>query len=750
MIMAITPVSGFSQTEIQGSANPGNIKFEKISLPEEISMASINLIYQDSKGFLWIGTSEGLINYYGSTYDIYCHIPHDTNSLSRNEVISIIEDRSGNLWIGTWEGLNKFDPKTEKFTAFKNDPLNPKSLSDNRIFSLLKDSLGNLWIGTYGGGLNKLVPAEDEGQPPTFIYYRYDPQEPESLSNNVVLSMLEDNSGTLWIGTNGGLNKLVINESTGSARFTYYTTKDGLPNNKIIGLLEDNKGNIWISTKLSLSKFNPEAEDFSNYKKEDGIQNSGFGNHAYYKSESGELFFGGMYGLTAFYPDNIKDNSFIPPVEITKFSLFNKPVSHEYRDSPLEKSILYTDEIELSYKQNFLSFEFVSLNYSNLKENLYKYRMINLDPDTVYAGTRRFADYPDMKPGEYRFWVTGSNNDGIWNEEGRSIDIIIHPPWYKANLAYGSYGVLFFMALFGFIRWRTWSLKKDKEALEDQVKERTKQIAHQKDEIESQRDELEQTLDNLKQTQNQLVESEKMAALGGLVAGVAHEINTPVGIGVTAVSSLIEDTRRMAELYKKDQISRGDFKEFLQATNNSGKLIQKNLERTASLVQSFKQVSVDQSTEQQREFNLKSYLEDVIRSLYPKFKRRDIDINIDCDEELQLNSYPGVFAQIFTNLVLNSITHGFKEEKKKGVIDILVKQEDEQLNIEYKDNGEGIPQEILPKIFDPFFTTDQSKGTGLGLNIVYNLVTQKLKGSIKCDSEEGKGVVFRIVVPVGK
>jgi len=296
-----------------------------------------------------------------------------------------------------------------------------------------------------------------------------------------------------------------------------------------------------------------------------------------------------------------------------------------------------------------------------------------------------------------------------------------------------------------------------KRHLDEKVQRRTAEVVKQKKEIEKkneklgqQKEELQRTLENLKLTQSQLVQSEKMASLGGLVAGVAHEINTPVGIGVTAISSLLEDTKKMAELYKKDQISRGDFKEFLQATNNSGKLIQKNLERTASLVQSFKQVSVDQSTEQQREFLFKAYLEDVIRSLYPKFKQRDIDIDIDCDEKIQLNSYPGTFAQIFTNLVLNSITHGFKKEKKKGVIDILVKQEDKQIQIEYKDNGEGIPGEILPKIFDPFFTTDQSKGTGLGLNIIYNLVTQKLKGSIKCESEEGKGTLFEIKLPVGE
>lgn len=295
-----------------------------------------------------------------------------------------------------------------------------------------------------------------------------------------------------------------------------------------------------------------------------------------------------------------------------------------------------------------------------------------------------------------------------------------------------------------------------KRYLNEKVQQRTAEVVKQKQEIEEknevledQKEELQRTLENLKLTQSQLVQSEKLASLGGLVAGVAHEINTPVGIGVTAVSSLMEDTQRMVDLYKKEEISRKDFKEFLQSTNNTAKLIQKNLERTAQLVQSFKQVSTDQSTEEQREFLFKAYLEDVIRSLYPKFKNRNIEINIDCKADLKLDSYPGIFAQIFTNLVLNSIAHGFTGDRD-GTIDIVVKQEDNQLNIEYKDNGKGIPEDILPKIFDPFFTTDQSKGTGLGMNIVYNLVTQKLNGEIGCESKEGEGVVFLLQMPIGK
>ena len=526
--------------------------------------------------------------------------------------------------------------------------------------------------------------------------------------------------------------------------FTLFSKKDGFPGEYLKGLLEDEQGNLWISSNRGITKFNYDNSSIINYDMNDGVQGFEFNLNSYYKVQTAEMYFGGFNGYNVFNPSDFKKNTYIPQIVITDIKIFHKSIlSPEF--SLLDKSITETEIIELLHNQNFLSFEFASLNYTNSSKNQYKYRMIGIDPDTVYAKTKRYAEYPNMRPGKYTFWVTGSNNDGVWNEDGISIKIIIHPPLLKTKLAYVLYFLVLIFLVYLIIRWRI--VVRDKSILEVQVKERTRQINDQKEELQQQKEELQITLENLKTTQSQLIQSEKMASLGGLVAGVAHEINTPVGIGITAISSLLEDTKKMAELYKKDQISRGDFKEFLQSTNNSGKLIQKNLERTASLVQSFKQVSVDQSTEQKREFYLKTYLEDVIRSLYPKFKQRDIDINIDCDEKLLLNSYPGTFAQIFTNLVLNSITHGFKKEKKKGVIDILVKQEAKQIQIEYKDNGEGIPREILPKIFDPFFTTDQSKGTGLGLNIVYNLVTQKLKGSIKCESKNGKGVVFRIVVP---
>ncbi len=304
-------------------------------------------------------------------------------------------------------------------------------------------------------------------------------------------------------------------------------------------------------------------------------------------------------------------------------------------------------------------------------------------------------------------------------------------------------------------------LRKDKEILEKKVKERTRTIEEQKgeimdantvleeqkEELEQQKEELQITLDRLKETQAQLIQSEKLAALGGLVAGVAHEINTPVGISVTAASSLAEETQQLAEKYKENKISRSEFKDYLNTANQSAKLILANMERTASMVQSFKQVSVDQSTEQKRVFKLKEYSEDVIRSMYPRLKGKKVKINLEIDDQLELNSYPGAFSQILTNLVLNSVVHGF-EKMDHGNINLTAHLEKKELQMEYHDNGKGIPEQNLDKVFDPFFTTNKKAGTGLGLHIVYNIVNQKLNGSITCSSEKEKGVSFRLKIPV--
>ena len=268
------------------------------------------------------------------------------------------------------------------------------------------------------------------------------------------------------------------------------------------------------------------------------------------------------------------------------------------------------------------------------------------------------------------------------------------------------------------------------------------------DEIQQTNQDLSQTLDELKSTQGQLVEAEKMAALGGLVAGVAHEINTPVGVGVTAASTLQDKTTGFSKIYKSGQMKRSDLEKYLDLAEQSSAMILRNLERAADLIQSFKQVAVDQSSEGRRSFLVKAYLEEILLSLRPQLKKSQHTIEINGDDSLTLDSYPGAFSQIVTNLVMNSLLHAY-EPDDKGRLIFNLKQSDDHFVFEYHDDGIGIPQENLDKIFEPFFTTKRTQGgSGLGLHIIYNLVTQRLGGAIHCESEVGKGTRFIIEVPI--
>ncbi len=260
--------------------------------------------------------------------------------------------------------------------------------------------------------------------------------------------------------------------------------------------------------------------------------------------------------------------------------------------------------------------------------------------------------------------------------------------------------------------------------------------------------ELKETMENLRQAQGQLVESEKMASLGGLVAGIAHEINTPVGIGVTAASLLEDKTRLFLTLYQQGQMKRSDLEKFLDISTQSSQMILSNLNRASELIHSFKQVAVDRSSEEKRIFSITEYLDEILLSLRPKLKKTAHKITIDCPADLKPNSYPGAFAQIITNLVLNSLIHAYDKEEQ-GQLTLEIKTVGDELHLRYSDDGRGIKKEHLGQIFDPFFTTKRGQGgSGLGMHLVYNLVTQKLRGSIKCDSVPGAGTTFYIRIPL--
>jgi signal transduction histidine kinase len=259
---------------------------------------------------------------------------------------------------------------------------------------------------------------------------------------------------------------------------------------------------------------------------------------------------------------------------------------------------------------------------------------------------------------------------------------------------------------------------------------------------------LQQSLETLQETQNQLVQSGKMAALGNLVAGVAHEINTPVGIGVTAASHLMEKTETILSKYKKKTLKRSELEEYFDTSINSTQMILSNLKHASENIRSFKQVAVDQTKDEKRLFNVKQYIEEILLSLHPRLKKTAIQVDLSCSEDLEIYSYPGALSQLLTNLIINSLNHAFNNALV-GTIAIEIKQENKFLNIRYEDDGCGISEDNRKKIFDPFFTTNRSKGgTGLGLHVVYNLVNHKLNGSIQCESEEGEYSRFMIEFPI--
>jgi PAS domain S-box-containing protein len=285
------------------------------------------------------------------------------------------------------------------------------------------------------------------------------------------------------------------------------------------------------------------------------------------------------------------------------------------------------------------------------------------------------------------------------------------------------------------------SLRRLNEELEQRVEARTA-------ELKAANRTLQESLKTLRRAQDRLVQAEKMSALGNLVAGVAHEINTPVGIGVTAASYLEQTSREIAQRHQESVITRSDLENYLKIATKSSEMILGNLRRAADLIHSFKQVAVDQTTDEKRTFNLKEYIDEILLSLHPKLKKTRHTVTVLCPEDLELHSYPGAFSQIIANFVINSLIHGF-EHKAQGEILLEVTRENDTLQLRYSDNGKGISEEERARIFEPFYTSKRGQGgTGLGLHIVYNLVTQRLNGHIECKSTPEEGMIFTIQMPI--
>ncbi len=440
-----------------------------------LSSAIVTGICEDASGTLWVATLRGLnrLNASTGTFTHYQHDERDAHSLSNDVIWPILEDRRGTLWVGSsgGGGLDEFDRSRQRFVHHRNDPGNLLSLPNNLVEALCEGRDGTIWVGTDDGIISEYAPASNifrrhipgyiksgdaAGQlnailedhsgliwvaaPPTGLnsydrrsdrWTRYvrdhsARNQPGSIVAPGTLSLCEDRRGMLWVGTDEGLFK--FDKQTGT--FTRYGVRDGLADDVIEAILEDGKGCLWLRTPNGLSQFDPDNGSVRNYDASDGV---GIGPPRLpggHKNKNGEMFFGGTNGFVRFHPDSIQDNPHVPPIVITAFRKFDAI-------APLDSAISEKRLIAISYKENMFSFEFAALNFTSPEKNQYAYRLEGFDKEWRYCGTQRHATYTNLDGGRYVFRVKGSNNDGVWNEQGTSIVVVITPPfwstwWFRA------------------------------------------------------------------------------------------------------------------------------------------------------------------------------------------------------------------------------------------------------------------------------------------------------------------------------
>jgi serine phosphatase RsbU (regulator of sigma subunit)/sugar lactone lactonase YvrE len=402
---------------------------------------------EDQDGLIWIGHySSGLDAFdpENGNFTHYVHDPSNPETITDNRIYSLVEDKNGFIWIGTYgSGLNKLNKKTGKISNYQFNEDDTTSISSNATWSLAFDDSDRLWVGTFGGGVN-IFDRETE----SFRHFKNIPDDSTSILDNNIIRAFKDSKGNMWFGTTKGFSTYLWE----SNNFRNYNEKDGLANSYVYGIVEDGSGNLWLSTNNGLSKFNPEKETFKNYYSKDGLQGNEFNQNAFAKDRiTGRLLFGGLNGFNVFHPDNVKDNEYLPPVRFTGYLRYN--TEDEEGKPIIEKGISERDSIYLTYKDNIITLEFAALSYYNNHENQYKYKLEGFNDNWIQLGNNHSVTFTNLSPDEYNLQVIGSNNDGLWNEEGASMMIHVSPPWWRTNIAYGLYLIAIFGFLYGIRRY---------------------------------------------------------------------------------------------------------------------------------------------------------------------------------------------------------------------------------------------------------------------------------------------------------
>ncbi len=665
-----------------------NFFTHSVANPSSISGNSVFSLYEDRQGRFWVGTYSGGLNLFDKNSGSFKHYKHDPDnpySLAHNDVRSLIEDSYGIFWVGTSGGLHTFDRENQKFRHYPNIYEGGTGTSQNFIFSLFEDSEKELWIGTYGGGLNRYNRETDD-----FDFFQHDDNDSGSISNNLILAIREDEKKRLWIGTGGGLNLFDRKTQT----FQAFFVKDGLPNDFICGVEIADDGALWLSTYHGICRFHPDSMTFRNYDVSDGLQSNDFVFNAHMKSSSGEIYFGGNRGFNVFHPERIKDNPRIPPVVFTNIMINNRPVDIDCENGTIDAHINEAGAVNLYPGDLILTLTYAALNYEKTHKNRYQYILEGFDADWNYVGNNRTATYTNLNPGRYLFKVRGSNNDGKWNMQGKSILIIVHPPFYMTWWFRLIIAVVILSGVYGVYLMRTIPIKKKNRDLEcinielgREMQERARAEALIRDSL-----------------------SEKEIML--------KEIHHRVKNNLQIISSLLSLQARRVE----NEAFRRQFKDSQDRIRSMALVHEK-------LYQSDNFSGID----------FGDYIKDLVNGLFQAYRleRNRIRLETDIDKIVLSVDKAIPLGLVLNELVSNAMKHAFTDSRQSdGVIKVVFQKNeaDGQLQLTVSDNGKGFPEDL-----------NIAQSSSLGLKLINILIEEQLKGELHISNHNG--AFFNITLP---
>lgn len=665
----------------------------------------VHTIYEDSAHFIWIGTRDGLLVYQEQTRSFvrphqFIHNP-GLPDFTGLRIFMMMQECKGNYWIATQDGLFKTAETGSEPIRFHSAAPPGYRISSNLVYAVIEDREGLIWIATTEG-LDVFDPATSQTQ-----YFRKTEKKENSLTDNFITALCEDHNGDIWIGTSSYVNKFSKQE----AAFTYYSKEHGLPGNQVYSILEDKSNGLWIATGNGLCCLDSADNTFHAYSDEEGLQSQEFNLGAAFLSQNGEVFFGGMNGFNSFYPDSLSDNPHIPPIVFTS-AYKNKKGTREYFD--LEKS----NTIILNHNDYSFTVEFAALEFTNPTKNLYQYRLEGIDDEWIETGNRNFIPFSNLPPGEYLLRVKGSNNDGLWNEEGASLNILIHPPWWRSDLAWLTYILLVNLIIYLIVKRREQQHARDKKVLEEKVNERTQQIEKQKAEI----------------VQKNLELKELNASKDKFFSIIAHDLRNPFNsiIGLTDILLMSFPNIEQGKLHKSLENIKGSSRQAYELLEN---LLLWARSHTGTMV--FRPEIID----------LKYLVKESIKLVSAQADRKNIQIHTEFIHNATIQADKNMIMTILRNLLTNALKFSYQN----GNIWVRLFPEDDFCVLSIKDHGLGISKEKIGTLFNIDTShktkgTGQEPGTGLGLILCKEFV-EKHRGKILVDSEPGKGSEFRVMLP---